>query len=292
MSTNKENILGFIVLDEAHEPYDSKVTSTPDGKPVAEGILQDVDAKNRNGRRYAGKDLFPEITAPRQKELIRTGNMKGENGHPQDKELSRQQTIDPDKVCVKYLDIWVDGKYIKARYTGTNNQRGRDFDADLLSGEKPSFSLRALGTIENVKGEAWVRNLKVITWDRVIYPSHACAYTEKLLSESGIVQAVPTFESVDMTKVPQNRKEILEGSKSDLIPFDSQGVINFIMEESSNLAIAMNNFDVFYESMNVVKEVGGRMSVHMKDKFGSTIVIPLEKYVTNQLTDYIWNERY
>lgn len=291
MASNN-NVIGYIVLDEAHEPYDSKVTSTPNGKPVAEGILQDVNAKNRNGRRYAGEDLFPEITAPRQQELIRSGNMKGENGHPQDKELSRQQTIDPDKVCVKYLDIWHDGKYVRGRFTGTNNDRGRDFDADLLAGEKPSFSLRALGTIENVKGEAWVRNLKVITWDRVIYPSHACAYTEKIVSESGIVVATPTIESVDMTKVPANRKEILEGSRSDLIPFDSQGVINFIMEESSNLALAMNNFDVFYESMELTKNAAGAVSVKMQDKFGSTIVIPVERYVTNQLTDYVWDKMY
>lgn len=281
--------IGYIVLDEAHEPYDSKVISTHNGKPVAEGILQDVDAKNRNGRRYSGDDLFPEIKAPRQIELIKTGNMKGENGHPQDKDLSRQQTIDPDKVCVKYLDIWQDGKYVKGRYTGTNNDRGRDFDADLLCGEKPSFSLRALGTIENVRGEAWVRNLKVITWDRVIYPSHACAYTEKLVSESGIVVATPTFESVDMSKVSDNRREILEGSKGDAIPFDSTGVINFIVEESGNLAIAMKTFDVFYESMEITRTPSGQPAVQMRDKFGSTIVIPLEKYVSNQIMDHVWN---
>lgn len=279
---NKNKVIGYVLLDEAHEPYDSKVVShdTATGKPIAEGILQDVDSQNRNGRNYAKGDLFPEIKAPRQQELIKTGNMKGENGHPMDKDLSRQQTIDPDKVCVKYLDIWTEGNYVKGRYTGTNNDRGRDFDADLLSGEKPSFSLRALGTIEEKGGRAWVKNLKVITWDRVIYPSHACAYTEKLLSES----AVPTFESIDMSKVSDNRREILEGSKSALIPFDSKGVINFIMQESSNIAIAMNNFDIFYESMEVISN-GTRL--RMMDKFGSTYVIPLEKFVTNQIMDYV-----
>lgn len=286
MSDNPKNIIGYIVLDEAHEPYDSKVVSnTPHGKPIAEGILQDVDNKNRNGRNYSKDDLFPQIKAKRQIELIKSGNMKGENGHPMDENLKRQQTIDPDKVCVRYLDIWTDGNYIKARYTGTNNERGRDFDADLLSGEKPSFSLRALGTIENIRGEAWVKNIKVITWDRVIYPSHACAYTTKLIGESA------SIAPVDMNNVPANRKEILEGSAGAAIPFDSNGVINFIMAESGNLAIAMNNFDVFYESMEVKKSITGRMAVHMKDKFGSTIVVPLEKYVTNQLGDYIWNNR-
>lgn len=276
------NILGYIILDEAHEPSeDTKIISVSKdlGKPIAEGILQDADHQNRNNRYYHKSDLAAEIKCPRQVELIKSGNMKGENGHPQSKELSRQQTIDPDKVCVKYLDIWMDGDLVKGRFTGTNNDRGRDFDADLISGEKPSFSLRALGTIENNHGKAYVENLKVITWDRVIYPSHACAYTSKLVTESA------TFDSVDMKKVTNaNRREILEGSRGAAIPFDSNGVINFIMQESSNVAIALNNFDVFYESMELNRD-GTRLK--MIDNFGSTIVIPLEKYVHNQIMDYI-----
>lgn len=274
----ENNIVGYILLDEAHQPYDSKIISNTENKPIAEGILQDADAQNRNTRWYHKADLASEIKAKRQVELLKTGNMKGENGHPMDKDLSRQQTIDPDKTCVKYLDIWMDGNYVKARYTGCNNQRGRDFDADLLSGELPSFSLRALGTISNNNGKAYVENLKIITWDRVIYPSHACAYTEKLVTESA------AFESIDFSKVSENRKEILEGSKPATIPFDNKGVIDFICHESTNIGLAMNNFDVFYESMELNKD-GTRLS--MKDKFGSTIIIPLEKFVTNQIMDYI-----
>lgn len=279
-----KNIVGYIFLDEAHEPKDSKIIAEENGKPIAEGILQDADHQNRNNRWYHKSDLASEIKCPRQVELIKSGNMKGENGHPQSKELSRQQTIDPDKVCVKYLDIWMDGDLVKGRFTGTNNDRGRDFDADLLSGEKPSFSLRALGTIENKGGKAYVENLKVITWDRVIYPSHACAYTSKLVNESAIL--TPAFESVDMSKLSPNRKEIFEGSRGATIPFDNKGVINFITQESSNVAIALNNFDVFYESMELNRD---KTRLTMTDHFGSTIVIPLEKYVQNQIMDYISN---
>lgn len=275
----KNNIVGYIILDEAHQPYDSKIVSNDKtGKPIAEGILQDADNQNRNSRWYHKEDLASQIKAKRQVELLKTGNMKGENGHPMDKELSRQQTIDPDKTCVKYLDIWMDGNYVKARYTGTNNQRGRDFDADLLSGELPSFSLRALGTINNNNGKAYVENLVVITWDRVIFPSHPCAYTEKLVTESA------SFESIDMNRMSPNRREILEGSKPATIPFNNKGVIDFIMQESSNVAIAMNNFDIFYESMEL-NQSGTRL--RMTDKFGSTIVIPIEKFVRNQIMNYI-----
>lgn len=276
----ENNVVGYIILDEAHQPYDSKIVSGTQDKPIAEGILQDADAQNRNSRWYHKNDLASEIKAKRQVELIKTGNMKGENGHPMDQNLSRQQTIDPDKTCVKYLDIWMDGDYVKARYTGTNNQRGRDFDADLLSGELPSFSLRALGTITNNNGKAYVENLKVITWDRVIYPSHACAYTEKLVTESA------AFETIDMTKVSENRREILEGSKPATIPFDNKGVIDFICQESSNIKLAMSNFDIFYETMELNRD---KTRLTMRDKFGSTLVVPLEKFVSNQIMDYISN---
>lgn len=274
----ENNIIGQIILDEAHEPYDAKVVSDVGGKVIAEGILQEADNQNRNSRNYHKSDLAAEIKAPRQVELLKTGNMKGENGHPQCKDLGRQQTIDPDMVCVKYLDMWMEGNYVMGRFTGTNNQRGRDFNADLLDGEKPSFSLRALGTIANKGGKAWVENLKMITYDRVIYPSHACAYTTKLVTESA------AFETIDMSKVPSNRKEILEGSKGAVIPFDANGVINFIMQESSNVAIALNNFDVFYESMEVV---GHGSRLRMTDKFGSTMEINLEKFVRNQIMNYV-----
>lgn len=280
---NKSNIVGYILLEEASEPMDSKVVGTTDeNKPIAEGILQDADAQNRNGRCYHKSDLKSEIEAPRQKELLESGNMKGENGHPMNKELSRQQTIDPDMVCVKYLKIWMEGDLVKARFTGTNNQRGRDFDADLLCGEKPSFSLRALGTIEEKGGKAWVENLKVITWDRVIYPSHAKAYTKGLITESAGLQ--PTFESVDVSSLSPNRREIFNGSKGNVIPFDTSGVINFIMQESTNLAIVMNNFDVFYESIEVSND--GR-KLQMVDKSGNVIVTNLESFVRNQIMDYV-----
>lgn len=283
MANNK--VVGYIILDEANEPYESKIVSDTNGKPIAEGILQDADNQNRNGRMYHKADLKREIDAPRQKELIESGNMKGENGHPHDKDIGRQQTIDPDMTCVKFLKIWMEGNLVKARFTGTNNQRGKDFNADLLDGELPSFSLRALGTIEEQRGKAWVENLKVITWDRVIYPSHAVAYTKGLVKESASLQITkPTFESVDMTKVSDNRKEILEGSRGNIIPFDTNGVINFIMQESANLKAILNNFDVFYESIELTDK--GR-NVRMVDKSGSTIVVNVENFVRNQIRDYV-----
>jgi hypothetical protein len=98
--------------------------------------------------------------------------------------------------------------------------------------------------------------------------------------------ATPTFENVDMSKVPEKRRRILEGSRGDVIPFDSNGVINFIMEESTNLGIAMKNFDVFYESMEVVDR-GTKLK--MKDHMGSTIVVNLENYVQNQIRNYVWD---
>ena len=118
-------------------------------------------------------------------ELLRTGNLRAENGHPLSKELIRQQTIDPEKTVAIFLKLWTEGNFIKATFQGTNDARGEEFNKDLLCGFSPSWSLRALGTIQNTARGAEVKGIKVITWDRVIYPSHPRAYTDGIISESG-----------------------------------------------------------------------------------------------------------
>lgn len=166
-------LIGNIILEGATTVEDAIVIDkggSASDRVIAEGTLQDVDKENRNKRIYSKKDLFPEINGPRMKELINASQFKGEMGHPLSNDLVRQQTIDPKLTCVNFLKVWTDGDKVKARYKGTNNAYGDEFDKDLRDGCKPAFSLRALGSIENVNGKAYVRNIKVITWDHVVFP--------------------------------------------------------------------------------------------------------------------------
>ena len=121
--------LGYVIIETATtnenvEPATIVEENKHTGRVVAEGTLQEANMKNRNGRWYDSRDLFPELCAPRQIELIRTGNMRGENGHPLSKDLIRQQTIDPNNCSVVYTKFWTDGNFVKGRFFGTFNDKG------------------------------------------------------------------------------------------------------------------------------------------------------------------------
>jgi hypothetical protein len=268
-------VIGNIILEGAVSVEDTMITNQNSKRVVAEGTLQDMNVENRNKRIYATKDLAPEVNGPRMQELIKSGNFKGENGHPLCDDLVRQQTIDPKLVCVKYLKVWTEGDLIRAQFCGTNNAYGQEFDDDLRCGEKPSFSLRALGGIENVNGKAYVKNIKIITWDRVIYPSHKKAYTDKIVTEATI-DGAPVYENQII--VPENDP----GTIYKLTSSDAKTVISRLQRESANLDMVLNTFDGIYESVQNV----GKNKIMLTDRFGGKVYVNLENHVSNAIMDY------
>ena len=165
-------------------PFKDDIKFHSKDRIIGYGILQAADERNRNGRIYRRSDLEREVNAPRQRELMDTGTMLGHAGHPLSSELIVQQTIDPKLCCVRFHKLWMEGDKVMAYFEGTNNELGKTFDADLRIGVKPAFSLRALGTIKATPQGAVVENLKMITYDHVIYPSHRGAYTTGVINES------------------------------------------------------------------------------------------------------------
>ena len=141
--------IGYIICESYTEPTDFSNVKMINGKVVAEGILQTADEKNRNGRYYAEEELFPQLTAPRTVELLESGTLKAECGHPLDKDLQRQSVIDDTKTCARFLKLWTEGKNVMAHFVGTNNELGKAFDLDLKEGVKPAWSLCKL--LEDVK---------------------------------------------------------------------------------------------------------------------------------------------
>lgn len=266
----RPNTIGYVICEAPTVVEDSKIVSQKSNRLIAEGSLQDLHSENRNRRSY-DDEMKEQIKCARTQELLKTGNMKGENGHPMLKDLARQSTIDPNNVCVKYLKFWADGNKIKSQFKGTNNQLGEDFNNDLIDGELPSFSLRALGSIENRGGKAYVKNVKMITYDRVIYPSHACAYTDKIIT---------TNESTMM----ENAQMINEDT-GYIIPITNQKVIDYIKTESANVKTILENFDTLYKTIVPVVENGCNY-VQMTDTYGNTFRIRLEKYIKNEIMNY------
>lgn len=271
MQANYMKNIGYIILETPKEASDNKIISENNDRVIAEGTLQDGDNENRNRRCYATKELASGIVDARMQELIGSGNLKGEAGHPTDKSLERQQTILPTLTQVKYLKMWMDGNKVKSQYCGTNNLLGDEFNKDLLCGEKPSFSLRALGTMATREGKAYVNNLKIITYDRVYYPSHKCAYTEKIISESAGMHASP------------NQAMVEESYEGEIIPITNKSIINYIKNESANITTIMNNFDTLIESAVVINN--GR-DMQLKTINNDLLVVSLESHITNEIMDH------
>ena len=277
-----DNIIGSIILEGAATVEDVIVADRGNNDRVlAEGTLQDMDVENRNHRIYAKKDLEPEIHGARLRELIEAKQLKGECSHPLSDSIVRQQTVDPKLTCVNYLKVWTEGNLVKAQFKGTNNDYGECFDKDLREGCKPAFSLRALGSIDNVNGKAYVRGIKIITWDHVIFPSHKVAYTTKVLSESA-VDLAPNISFSEQTKMIEEMNDV--GRIIRLTGADAQDILNRLQRESTSIDAIVNTFDGLAD--NVVVTENGKL--RMNTRFGETIYLNLDEHIDNLIMNYVY----
>lgn len=268
--------LGCIILEGAATVEDTIISDkNKHGKVIAEGTLQDMDVENRNHRIYLQKDMLPEINGPRMTELIKTRNFLSEWGHPLSDDLVRQQTIDPKLSCCRFNKIWTEGNLVKGQFTATNTEYGKAFDADLREGVLPSFSLRALGSIENQNGKAYVKGIKIITWDTVVYPSHKAAYTDTIVSESAI-DGTPLYKN--KLVVPKNDP----GTIITLKESDAKTVINRLQKESANLDTIVNTFDGIMDQITLVNE----NTVLLTSRFGDKYYVNLENHIENLIMNY------
>ena len=160
----------------------------------------------------------------------------------------------------------MDGNNVMAQFKGTNNAKGEEFDQDLREGVLPSWSLRALGGLENVHGRNVVQNLRVITWDRVIYPSHPHAYTTRLVTESA-----------DILK--KKDQSVINGT---IIPITNDSMISYIKSESANIKSLINQIDFMYESVKLINN----NKVQMVAKNGDIFVVNLENHIRNEIQSY------
>lgn len=266
-------IIGNIILETATES-NSSIIEERNRKAEATGTIQDLEIRNRNGRTYLKEDMKPEVEGDRiQKELIPAGYMRGHAGHPSSTELSIQSVIDPKLCCVQFDKIWIEGNLIKANFHGTNNEYGKAFNLDLLEGCKPAFSLRALGNVERSRsGECIVKNIRIITWDHVIYPSHKKAYTEKVINtikENAII--TEKYNTNDPNGI--------------VIPITNNAVINYIKEESCNVKSILNTFDTLYESAIMTND--GKQ-VQLSLTTGDKILVNIEKYIQDEIYNYCY----
>nr|DAY70934.1 MAG TPA: Prohead core protein serine protease [Caudoviricetes sp.] len=254
------------------------------------GILQTGNEKNRNGRIYRTADLAKEIAAPRQQELLAAKQMCGEAGHPIGADASslvRQQTIDPTKICVRYLKLWMEGDNVMGTFQGTNNALGEAFDKDLRQGVLPAFSLRALGTISSTPQGAVVENLKMITYDYVIYPSHPHAYTKGVINESaGIASAVKSNFTMN-SSMDGTRSFIKEFSNKDVVNAITsmrESAVDYIKDKSHNFKLLQECYDMTnYDTIDIISP----HKIALTEAGKNTIIMNVEDYIANEIQNYV-----
>lgn len=280
-------VIGNIILESSQEVPEVTIIAEKNNKVVGTGIIQTLGDENRNGRIYEIKDMKPEVEGDRiQKELIPTGNMRGHDGHPSSTELSIQSVINPLLCSVKYKKIWIEGNEIHANFCGTNNEHGRAFNADLMDGDKPSFSLRALGSVDRERnGKCYVRNIRIITWDRVIFPSHKRAYMQGLVTsknEAAVLESAGYNN--DAYEMTNGKRALTEGV---VIPVINQQVVDYIKQESTNVKSIINTFETLYESA-IICGNGKQVQLNLADGSGK-IVVNLEQYIQDEIMNYCYN---
>lgn len=304
------NRIGYIITESApEEPTKTEVVKEikcgSRMRVVGKGRLQSGNEKNRNGRWYdTNKELKPQVECPRTQELIQHGRLLGENGHPLSKDIARQSQIIENLCSVRYLKVWMEGNDVMAWYVGHNNALGDTFDDNLRSGIDPSFSLRALGSVNNTSRGAEVVNLKVITWDDVIYPSHPGAYGQGLVGEEELTKADKELRarmnmesayteacsmvdpSLLMEDATMSREKMNESGM--IVPITNSQVIEYLQRESANFHIFRESFDTLYDDITLLENT---KQVRLTDKDGSILFVNLESYVHNGLMNYFYNKK-
>ena len=271
------------VINEAAEKVVSceTVNINRNGFVTAEGVLQVGEKENRNRRFYSTEDLHSEIYSDRIRELVTTGNFKGEAGHPLDLNLSRQQKVDGTLEQVWFTKLWMEGPLVKAQFRGTNNDLGRSFNEDLKDGQLPSFSLRSIGSIKNNAGRNQVTNLRIICYDRVYFPSYPDAYTDHIVTESAFM------DDLKLTNMNEDmQRKIVESGNSLMVESAVSPIINdevrkVIMKESYNLNAMCEAFD--QEFTNITRKGN---NLQLVDENYNVIVVPIEDYVCAKIDKF------
>lgn len=281
--------IGYVILEGIDMEPNAKIEVQKNGKIIGSAIFQEAEKQNRNGRCYLTSDLLRECTCARTKELLRSNTFYSEWCHPQG-DMVRQQTIDPKCSVARILSLEMDGTLVKGTFTPINTPLGIGYANELRDGVLPAWSLRALGSLESIRGRNVVTNLKMVTYDSVVYPSHDVAYTQSVsISESARIASQKTALLTESGAINTNfAKSYNSSAKSkfiesgELIPIMNQEVLSYIKNESANVKSILDQFDVFYESVHMVD----KNHVQLNGKNGDVFVVNLESYIQNEISEY------
>lgn len=284
MNTNFDD-LGFMYIAEQVSPdaYDVKNMRVHDKHGIFyvefDAILHTFMELNRNNRQYIKSNIQECIEKdPKIQAQLKDNGWFGEQDHPtafyKNAPLTpeRMKLIHMSNTSHKIMNPTFQNDYLKATIqTDAGTAAGQNMAKKIIQGLTPGFSCRAMAKLHNVNGVPTVIVRRVITYDWVLYRSHARAhnitapeYKEKLTSYT-------TESTSDDIVIPLKELLVYAGKKNpstqiimesfelddDCIKGFSKGCNHIILEDGGNTIYT--NIDPA-----VKKTVNGYLSSMMK----------------------------
>ena len=119
------------------------------------------------------------------------------------------------------------------------------------------------------------------SWDRVYFPSHPEAYTQKILGESAGYEKNDSGIYIPSTPTPKCSDAVNENGI--VTPITNQKVIDYIKTESANLKSVIERFELLYDKIEMIDECNIQLS---DSSTGTVIIVRPEKFIKNNIMDF------
>ena len=281
-----EQVQGYIVMESAMEPMKPKIIETVNEPNMFyvrfRTCLQSFDCFNRNKRNYNLRPMMEAVKADHIQELLYKGTWCGENGHPDSTDIKRILSIDMTKICHRIIDLEFQGNLLYGTIETLNDDAwGKQFTKHILQGLHPSFSLRALAAITKLGDGRGIIKTKphIVTYDRVILPSHREAYMDNSKPIT-LVQSATESATIQESYIPEGNT--FDDTVHEVNESTIASVLDYVKEESSTFKELATFFDANYYSVSLVDE--SKVCINDGDR---KIIVCLEDYIRHDIASYM-----
>jgi len=229
-----------------------------------------INERNRNRRKWIPKYVKEALGASTFMELLNKGGVPGENGHPippsGEVTMERVATIDPNNISHVIKKVWFENNdtVLKGEIETVDDGDGPGarFMRHIIQGLPTSFSNRAIiPQKKNPDGSTDQTGVgRIITFDRVILPSHPEAYMDT---------------SVPVVQVLKTRNDLKIANEC----------CTYVTEKSNKVRHILDDMDPVFETAFIDSK--GRYNVGLKS--GDRVITSIEKHLVNEIKSYMMN---
>lgn len=273
-------------MESAMEPMKPKIIETVNEPNMFyvrfRTCLQSFDCFNRNKRNYNLRPMMEAVKADHIQELLYKGTWCGENGHPDSTDIKRILSIDMTKICHRIIDLEFQGNLLYGTIETLNDDAwGKQFTKHILQGLHPSFSLRALAAITKLGDGRGIIKTKphIVTYDRVILPSHREAYMDNSKPIT-LVQSATESATIQESYIPEGNT--FDDTVHEVNESTIASVLDYVKEESSTFKELATFFDANYNSVSLINE--NQVCINDGNK---KIIVCLEDYIRHDISNYM-----